>query len=98
MFRLATIYLKPIHPELAAHVERFLGVASLQWKDAETLLPENHRIGTYSHLMTRVEEKQLDALFEVSKETTMTAPSPRPSPAAAGEGVISIDDFNKVDL
>jgi len=98
MFRLATIYLKPILPDLAAHVERFLGVASLQWKDAETLLPENHRIGTYSHLMTRVEEKQLDTLFEVSKETTMTAPSPQPSPATAGEGVISIDDFNKVDL
>src|SRR5258707_1099890 len=98
MFRLATIYLKPILPDLAAHVERFLGVASLQWRDAETLLPENHRIGTYSHLMTRVEEKQLDTLFEVSKETTMTAPSPQPSPAAAGEGGVSIDDFNKVDL
>jgi methionyl-tRNA synthetase len=100
MFRLATIYLKPILPDLAARVERFLGVASLQWKDAETLLPENHRIGTYSHLMTRVEEKQLDALFDVSKEATMTAPSPQPSPAKAGEGenLISIDDFNKVDL
>ena len=48
--------------------------------------------------MTRVEEKQLDALFEVSKEATMTAPSPQPSPATAGEGVISIDDFNKLDL
>ncbi len=100
MFRLATIYLKPILPDLATHVERFLGVASLQWKDAETLLPENHRIATYSHLMTRVEEKQLDALFDVSKEATMTAPSPQPSPAKAGEGEnpISIDDFNKVDL
>src|SRR5260221_3282419 len=98
MFRLATIYLKPILPDLATHVERFLGVASLQWKDAETLLPENHRIATYSHLMTRVEEKQLDALFDVSKEATMTAPSPQPSPVAAGEGGISIHDFNKVDL
>jgi methionyl-tRNA synthetase len=50
--------------------------------------------------MTRVEEKQLDALFDASKETTMTAPSPQPSPAKAGEGgiTISIDDFNKVDL
>ena len=34
--------------------------------------------------MTRVEEKQLDALFD------------RPSPDGRGE--ISIDDFNKVDL
>jgi methionyl-tRNA synthetase len=98
MFRLATIYLKPILPELAAHVERFLSVPSLQWKDAATLLPENHRIGTYSHLMTRVEEKQLDALFEPTEKSAMTAPSPQPSPAAAAEGAISIDDFNKVDL
>jgi len=37
-------------------------------------------------------------LFDVSKEATMTTPSPQPSPAAAGEGVISIDDFNKLDL
>ncbi len=46
--------------------------------------------------MTRVEEKQLDALFDVSKETIMIATSP--SPAAAGEGVVSIGDFSKIDL
>ncbi len=28
----------------------------------------------------------------------MATPSPQPSPAGAGEGVISIDDFAKVDL
>src|SRR6266571_5980000 len=98
MFRLATIYLKPILPDLAVRVERFLAVPSLQWKDAEILLPENHRIGIYSHLMTRVDEKQLDALFEVKEAKMTTAPSPQPSPAGAGEGVISIDDFAKVDL
>jgi methionyl-tRNA synthetase len=48
--------------------------------------------------MTRVEEKQLDALFDVSKEATMTAPSSQPSPTPAGDGVVSIDDFNKIDL
>jgi methionyl-tRNA synthetase len=46
--------------------------------------------------MNRVEEKQLDALFDVSKEGTMTSPSPQASPDAKGE--ISIDDFSKVDL
>ena len=49
--------------------------------------------------MTRVEEKQLDALFEPTPEkSAMATPSPQPSPAGAGEGVISIDDFAKVDL
>ena len=31
-------------------------------------LPEGHRINDYKHLMTRVEAKQLDALFDIEKE------------------------------
>ncbi|MHB8668326.1 MAG: methionine--tRNA ligase subunit beta, partial [Burkholderiales bacterium] len=57
--------LKPVTPALAAQAERFLGIAALGWSDADTLLPARHRIGKYRHLMTRVEEKQLDALFEI---------------------------------
>ena len=94
MFRLATIYLKPILPDLAVQVEKFLNIPEQQWKDAGTLLPENHRIGGYSHLMTRVEEKQLDALFEPkSEKSAMSTP-----PAASTDGTISIDDFSKVEL
>jgi methionyl-tRNA synthetase len=60
----------------------------------------------YRHLITRVEEKQLDALFETGKEATMAAtpPSPLP-PLPEGEGKrtgasaqVTIDDFNKLDL
>ena len=63
--------------------------------------------------MHRVEEKQLDALFEASKENLMSTQIP-PSPpsskggvtsppltkgaASEGGGGITIDDFNKVDL
>jgi len=78
---------------LAKNAERFLNTRDLIWDD---LAKRPIGIGKYEHLMTRVEEKQLDALFEVSKEATMTAPSP--SPSAAADGTISIDDFNKVDL
>jgi len=95
-----TIFLKPVIPKLAEEVENFLKVPPLKWEDAGKALFD-HPINQYKHLVTRVEEKQLDALFAVSKETTMTtAPSPQPSPAKAGEGEIpiSIDDFNKVDL
>src|SRR6266702_3937354 len=98
LFRLLTLYLRPVLPHLAKEAEQFLNIPSLVWKDVNSQLSVGHQINKYSHLMTRVEEKQLDALFAVSKETTMTAPSPQPSPAAAGEGVISIDDFNKLDL
>src|SRR6266853_1845715 len=95
LFYRLTIFLKPVLPMLAKNAERFLNTPDLIWDD---LGKRPIGIGKYAHLTTRVEEKQLDALFDVSKEATMTAPSPQPSPAAAGEGVISIDDFNKVDL
>ncbi len=98
-FRLLTIYLKPVLPNLAERAEHFLQLSkSLAFSEVPAHLPVGHHIKKYEHLMTRVEEKQLDALFDVSKEATMTTPSPQPSPAAVREGVISIDDFNKVDL
>ena len=94
-FQLLTCWLKPVLPSLAIRAESFLNCEPLQFNRVPEPLT---RIKAYTHLMTRVEEKQLDALFEVSKEATMTASSPQPSPAAAGEGVVSIDDFNKLDL
>jgi methionyl-tRNA synthetase len=87
LFRLLTIYLKPVLPQLAADAERFLNVAPLKWSDAKTLLPAKHRINEYRHLLTRVEEKQLDRLFDVS---------PAKQPAVASE--ITIEDFTKLDL
>jgi len=103
-FRLLTLYLKPVLPQLAENVEKFLNIDPLQWSDASTLLPDGHHINDYKHLMTRVEEKQLDALFEIEKETPkvttstphpatpaksgVTAPSPQPSPSK-GEGEVS---------
>ena len=100
-FRLLTLYLKPALPQLTASVEKFLNIDSLRWADAATLLPAGHRINDYKHLMTRVEEKQLDALLDINKEpakvTASTphpaspaksgvAPPPQPSPAGAREG------------
>jgi methionyl-tRNA synthetase len=86
LFRVLTIYLKPVLPKLAADAERFLNLPDLKWADAGKRLPEGHRINEYRHLLTRVEEKQLDALFEPpAKEKVVT-------------NEITIDDFNKLDL
>jgi len=94
-FRLLTIYLKPVLPGLAARAEQFLNLTKpLMFDDAAAHLRVGHQIRRYEHLMTRVEEKQLDALFEPpSEKAAMTTP---PSPSA--DGTISIDDFNKIDL
>ena len=56
MFRILTVYLKPVLPKLAAEAEEFLHVGSLTWKDANSrnrLLPEGHQISDYRHLMGR---------------------------------------------
>jgi methionyl-tRNA synthetase len=94
-FRLLSIYLKPVLPTLAAQVEAFVKVAPLTFADAGHLLGAGHTIGTYQHLMQRVDVKQLDALF---------APPPAPEEPAVlpgGEAIadtITIDDFARIDL
>jgi methionyl-tRNA synthetase len=102
-FRRLTYYLAPILPGTAASVAALLGLpADLKWKDRDATLST---IQPYRHLMTRVEEKQLDALFDIEKETPKmsTPPSPR-APLPEGEGStsgapqITIDDFSKIDL
>jgi len=80
LFRLLTIYLKPVLPKLASDVEAFLNVAPLAWSDAASLLPAGHVIGTYKHLMTRVDPKQLDMLFDMPA-TPSSIPSPTVSAA-----------------
>ncbi len=77
LFRLLTIYLKPVLPKLAADVEAFLRVAPLAWTDVAALLPAGHVIGEYKHLTTRVERKQIDALIEANRESLAPA-APQP--------------------
>jgi methionyl-tRNA synthetase len=89
-FQYLTMWLKPVLPELARKAEAFLGSGPLSWMDA---LPELQEIKTYEHLMQRVEQKQLDALFAPPEKAAMSTP-----PASPTDGTISIDDFSKVDL
>jgi methionyl-tRNA synthetase len=104
VFRLLTIYLKPVLPELAAAVEKFLGVKPLVWSDAQILLTD-HRINAYSHLMTRVDPKQLDALFDSAKETVpakaaLTPPAKSEAAPALEQQTaeITVEDFAKIDI
>ena len=94
-FRLLTIYLKPMLPAVATQVEAFLQVPPLTFADAQTELGAGHAIGTYQHLMQRVDAKQLEALFEPPAAPATETVQP------GGEDIaptISIDDFAKIDL
>ncbi len=68
LFRRITIYLKPILPKLAEQVETFLNVEPLSWSDTKRDL-FGHRINNYSHLATRIDPKQIDAMIEANKQT-----------------------------
>ncbi len=92
-FRVLTVYLKPVLPGVAALVEQFLQTGPLLWHDAQRSLGA-HRIGQYKHLVQRVDEALLDALF-------VPAADAEPAVLPGGEAVaptIGIDDFTKIDL
>jgi len=93
-FRLLTIYLAPVLPATAERVARELfGMPrTFTWDDLRAPL---EKIAPYKHLMTRVEAKQLDALFEPAAPPVEE--KPLPGGAAIGE-TASIDDFARLDL
>ena len=105
-FRILTIYLKPICPRLAGDVALFLLVPPESFGDVATPLGAGAQIGEYTHLMQRVDAKQLDALFEppAGAQQAPAATNSEAMQAAAqpgGEAIaptIGIDDFAKIDL
>ena len=111
MFRLLTLYLKPVLPKLAHEIERFLNIAPLTYADVGASLSKN--INEYTHLITRIDPKAIEAMTEANKENLTVTNAVKPaviktaSPAAAPvlassapdeTSHITIDDFMKVDL
>jgi methionyl-tRNA synthetase len=106
-FKVLSVLLAPVLPALTSRVakEFFELGRPFAWADAASL---PRHIQPYSHLMTRVDAKQLDALFDIDKEpatvTTASSPSapapaaPPTAPAPATPATVSIDDFAKIDL
>jgi len=99
LFRLLTLFLRPVLPALAEKAEKFLNIKPMTWNDVDMELKQ-HAINPYEHLAARVDPKQIEALLKESKEslamTETTAPAASNIEAIKPE--ISIDDFGKVDL
>ncbi|MDD4977254.1 MAG: methionine--tRNA ligase [Gallionella sp.] len=72
LFRILTLYLKPILPTLAAQVEHFLNIAPLKWSDTDQVL--HGTINNYSHLATRIDPKLIAAMVEANMQTMAPAP------------------------
>lgn len=97
-FRILTVYLSPVLPQLAAEAAAFLNVAPLKWSDSISVLPAGHSINTYQHLMQRVEQKQIDDLIAANRQNIQPTAE---VPAASYEPVVataSFDDFMKIDM
>ena len=96
-FKLLSVLLAPVMPQVAERVARELfGLdRAFRWSDA-VVLPE--RINPYQHLMTRVDAKQLDALFESDAAPAAVAPPAGSSGGSPGPATLSLDEFKRVDL
>ena len=97
-FQFLTVLLAPVLPVTASRVARdFFGlerdfVWSDAWKDPAKIAP-------YTHLLSRVEPKQIDALLEGPKGTAAAGPAaPDITASSSVEPTIGIDDFAKIDL
>lgn len=66
-FRLLTVVLRPIVPQLAERAEDFMQIAPLNFDSAEHYLGPGHSIQPYKHLLGRVTTEQLHQAFSASQ-------------------------------
>lgn len=95
LFRLLMIYLKPVLPRTAEHVEHFLNIAPLVWQDKNTPLT-NHTIREFTPLLTRIESRQIEAMKMDTRKDVEKKSEERT--ADIKQAYITIEDFNKIDL
>jgi methionyl-tRNA synthetase len=92
-FNAMTVWMSPVLPALGKQARELFGFSDeVRWSDWEKA---PRRIKPYTHLMQRVDPKQLEALFEAPAAPEAEKLTP------GGEEIaptITIDDFAKVDL
>lgn len=94
LFRLLTIYLKPILPDTAEKAEKFLNIKSLMWADKDKPLLQ-HVINEFQPLLQRLDKTQIEALKMSAQATTETVTEKKFEDIKPN---INIDDFAKIDL
>lgn len=107
LFRLLTVYLAPVLPNLAAQVQAFLQLDNLDFASRHQLLLGSN-INAFEPLMQRVDRKKIAAMVDASTESLVNAPAAAPAPSKKAEKTekaapatpteIVFDDFAKVDL
>jgi methionyl-tRNA synthetase len=112
LFRQIVVYLSPILPRLAKQTGELLNDPIKNWKQAQKPLVGTP-VNKFTHMLQRVEEKDVRAMIEDSKPTDASAATASGNGATAssqwndtGDALAAeplapectIDDFTKVDL
>jgi methionyl-tRNA synthetase len=110
LFRQIVVYLAPVLPKLAEQAGELLGDPITSWQQSQQPLLGTP-VAPFTHMMKRVEKKDLEAMIEESKPAdAVPSPEPQaPSPAASDSDaalqaepllpdLISIEEFSKIDL
>ncbi len=90
MFRALVYYLAPVVPDLARRSGEFLNDSIDQLEKVQTPLLD-HQISPYVHLMTRIQQKDVDAMINQSMKKEAVLDTNH-------DNIISIEDFAKIDL
>lgn len=93
VYRSLMIYLKPVLPKLAERSESLMNAEPWNWDDAITPL-RGHQINSFTPLLQRLEQKQVDQLLSANAPETEETPTMTDS----GTNTIDYDTFAKVDL
>lgn len=105
LFRILTIYLKPVLPALAAKVAEFLN-DDLNWANHANLLLD-HKIEKFKPLLQRLDMKKTEAMVDASKQNLEQKASAKTQEKTAKPtsneiepiaDEIEFDDFAKLDL
>jgi methionyl-tRNA synthetase len=111
LFRQLVIYLAPVLPKLAAQTGELLNKPIERWDESKTPLVGT-RVAKFQHMLQRVEEKDVQAMIEASKDSQsapgeLASASGNATPWTDSDSALAaeplapqctIDDFTKVDL
>jgi methionyl-tRNA synthetase len=104
LFRQIVVYLAPVLPRLAEQTAELLNRPIRHWDESQEPLVGTP-VNKFTHMMKRVEPRQVDAMIAASAEPeadTAAAPtfddSPEPLADEPLAGVCTFDEFAKVDL
>ncbi len=101
-FRQLITYLAPVVPQLARASADFLNIQDLSW-DARLTPLGDHKLNPFKPLFQRIEQKQVDAIIDASRDNLIATAEPaavqsNAAPVDTIQNQIDIDTFRKLDL